>query len=345
MVRRHPVALSIALAGAMTLAGCSDLPGAFDTTLDDVAVASKVWGDPWVAPDSATAPGPGYGSNGWVDREVARRTTPYRSPVEAAAEAELGAAAAAGWVPTSSGCEGDEVRVALVGPDAALASLVVTPDGGGSEVVLSAVTPHHLDKDWAAPSPATDTCLDGGEDDYTEPPGGSEPLRESDVPEADGASWQAEELPDESKLLLAAVNTDPALSALDVQVTEPTLDEGDNRRRAPAAETTVEATDLRALADLLPGWQLTYAACGAEGPVRATFLGDLDAGPAVIGALVEPSGATLRVTLPVAEGPEPTWLAAITELTDTRCWRRTPRRLVVDGTPAVLPDVLTPIAD
>ncbi|MDR7253230.1 hypothetical protein J2X46_002215 [Nocardioides sp. BE266] len=339
VVRRHALVLSLLLAAA--LAACSSEPGLVSDA-GDLDVAVSVWSDAWVAASHATVAGPSLGSNGQVDRVVARRETSYDAGVEAAARAELRVAAASGWETTSSTC-GDTVEVALVSANEdALAQLVVTPDGEGASVALQVAARHHLDTVWKTPEPVDGTCLDGESPAFEAPPLASDPLREGE-PEEREAEWEET---DAAQDFVDAVNADPAMAALGVEVTVPKLDDGVNRRQAPGAEVDTTVESLQELAERLTGWRLTYAACGGGGPVRATFVQDIADGHAVVSAEVRPDGTTLRVTLPVTEGPTGEWLDGIQVLDPTACMQsEAPRRLEAYGTPAVLPSVLTPIAD
>ena len=271
-VRRHAVVLTALLAAP--LAGCSDAtPGALDSDASDYAAASAVWRDPWVAPTVAMAPGPGLGTDGWVTRVVGGRTTSYDVPVEPAATAELTAAAEAGWFPTSSAC-GGTLSVALAGPDGALATLVVSPSGGGSEVRVAALTPHHLDDDWSVPDAVDRTCLDGGPSDLVELPESSEPLRTAELPDAESVGWESDELTDDDVALREEVNAD--LESKEMAVIPPLgLNTGENWRRAPGTEASVVADGLTALGSTLEGWTLTWTACGGGAPDA----GDVRPGP------------------------------------------------------------------
>ncbi|WP_210649633.1 hypothetical protein [Nocardioides sp. SYSU D00065] len=338
MVRRHAVVLSVLL--APVLAGCSDDP-AIGSDRADLAAAIAVWSDPWVAPTSATVAGPALGSNGQVDRVVGRRTTPYAVEVPAAAAQELRAARAAGWAPTSSTC-GDTVHVALAGPGDAAAQLTVAPDGAGAEVAVQAVTAHHLDETWAVPASVERTCLDGESAPFEPPPLGSAPLGDAEASDEESAEWTDDDAPGE---LVEEVNADPALAALGVRVASPRLETGVNRRRAPAAEVTTGATTLDEVLTVLPGWRPTFAACGGGGGTLATFVRNLGSATAVVTAEVGPEGTSLRVTLPIAEAPAPTWLEDLRALEQPACRgdvSRHARRTT--GTPAVLPSDLTPLA-
>jgi hypothetical protein len=225
------------------------------------------------------------------------------------------------------------------GPGDAVAQLVVTRDGASSEAALQVATPHHLDTDWAPPAPADSTCVDGDAPTFEPPPLQSAPLGDDDTDE-DRAEWSAASAAD----VVGVANADPALAGLGVEVPAPTLREGVNRRRAPVAEADTAIGSLEELASQLPGWDLTYVVCGGTGPVRATFL---HAGlPAVLAAEVRPEGTTLRVTLPMPEGPQGDWLADLEPLDPATCpTGDAPSAPTTYGIPAVLPTELTPIAD
>ncbi|MBC2931986.1 hypothetical protein [Nocardioides sp. zg-1228] len=342
MVRRHAVLSAVAVVTAAVLAGCSDDAGIVSDA-SDVDAAVAVWSDPWVAPTSATVAGPALGSRGQVDRVVAQRTTPYAAGVERAARAELRVARSAGWAPTSSTCD-DAVRVALVAPTQdAVAQLVVAPDGDGASAAVQVVGRHHLDTAWAVPDPVERTCLDAESPPFEAPPLASAPIGDAGATDAD-AAWEADD-PDGVDALLEQAAADPGLADLGLRVASVSLEEGVNRRRAPAAETTADVTTLAELAGRLPGWRLTYAACGGGGATLATFVRELDAGPAVLTARLGAGGTDLRVTLPVTGGPDPTRVVELPELDDPACTGDTtlrPRH--ARGVPAVLPSDLTPIA-
>lgn len=342
VVRGHAVVLTLALA-APALAGCSAGPRIVSDG-SDLDAAAAVWSDPWVAPTSATVAGPALGSDGQVTRVVGRRSTAYATGVEVAARAEVDLAADAGWRPTSSTC-GTTVQVALVGPDDALAQLVVTPDGGSATAALQVVVPHHLDTGWEAPDPVADTCLDGRATGFVPPPLQSRPVGEEDADDVgtDAAAWP-DDRPDDGAV--AAASSDPGLVALGLRVVAPRLETGVNRRRAPAAEATVTARSLARLARRLAGWDLTYAACGAGGPVRATFARDLDGSPAVLSVSLAGGDAQVRVVLPATDGPAPGWLDGLEPLDPTTaCAEPDDSLLEVLGVPAVLPDALTRVVD
>ena len=345
MVRCHAVVLTALLAAP--LAGCGYIdstPGALDSDASDVAAASAVWRDPWVAPTVAMAPGPGLGTTGWVTRVVGGRTTSYDVPVEAAATDELAVAAAAGWSPTSSAC-GSDLSVTLAGPDGALASLVVSPSAGGSEVRVAALTRHHLDDDWSVPDPVERTCLDGGASEVAEVaelPESSEPLRTAALPEAESAGWESDEPTDDDEALVEEVNADLAAKDL-TEVRGPQLTTGESWRRAPASEMTVDADGLAALGSTLEGWTLTWTACGGGAPTRATYVRPFGAGPAVAHATLLDGKALLRVTLPIPEAPADDAVADLPPLTTSPCLGEVDE-LTVAGTPAVLPTELTPVA-
>ncbi|MBS2940375.1 hypothetical protein KDN32_21775 [Nocardioides sp. J2M5] len=331
------------LLAAPALAGCSSGPQVVSDRSDlDAAVA--VWTDPWVAPTSATVAGPALGSDGQVTRVVGRRSTTYASGVEDAARAELDLAAGAGWRPTSSTC-GTTVQVALVGPDDALAQLVVAPDAGSATAALQVVVPHHLDTGWRAPAPVADTCLDARGTGFVPPPLQSSPIGEDEADDVEDAAagWPDG---DTDGGAVEAAAADPALVGLGLRVTAPRLEAGVNRRRAPAAQSSVTARSLPRLARRLPGWDLTYAACGAGGPVRATFVGDVDGSPAVVSASLADGDALVRVVLPATGAPEPGWLDDLETLDPaTTCAGPDDGRLEEHGTPAVLPDALTRVVD
>lgn len=333
-------ALVPALLLAPVLTACSgDAELASDASDLDVAVG--VWSDPWVAPTSARVAGPELGSDGMLDRVVARRETSYATPVRQAARAELRLARATGWDTTSSSCA-DTVQVSLTSPDQdAVAQLVVAPALRGSEVALEVAVRHHLDSSWRVPDAGT-TCLDGD----TAPPFVTPPLSGKvlgDATEDRDAEW---EQGDPAEDFIDAVDADPAMQDLGITVAVPRIDDGVNRRQAPAAEADVPVGSLQELVAVLPGWRLTSAACGAGGPVRATFVQDVADGHAVLSADVRPDGTTVRVTLPMTEGPTGEWLDGTEVVAPTACLAADPpRRLEAYGTPAVLPTVLTPIAD
>lgn len=338
--RRHAVVLTTLLAAP--LAGCSDAtPGALDSDASDYAAARAVWRDPWVAPTAAMAPGPGLGTDGWVTRVVGGRTTSYDVPVERAATAELTTAAEAGWFPTSSACKAS-FSVALAGPDGALATLVVSPSAGGSEVRVAALTPHHLDDDWAVPDVVDRTCLDGGPSDLAELPESSEPLRTAGLPEAESVGWESDELTDGDLALREEVNAD--LESKEIAVIPPLgLATGENWRRAPGTEASVVADGLTALGRTLEGWTLTWTACGGGAPTRATYARSFDHGPVVAYATLVDGFASVRFTLPIPEAPADDSVADLAPLTRSPCMGEVDQ-LTVTGTPAVLPTELTPLA-
>ncbi|RYB93926.1 hypothetical protein EUA93_05875 [Nocardioides oleivorans] len=342
MVRRHAVVLTLALAAPL-LAACSGDP---EITSDrsDLERAVAVWSDPWVAPDSATVAGPALGSNGQVDRVVARRTTSYDRDVASAARSELHAAKSHGWLRTSSTC-GDAVQVALVSPSGdALAQLVVTPEGDGAEAALQVVTRHHLDATWPAPDTIELTCLNSQSPTFVAPPIQSTPLGDASAVDDAPAEWQDEA---GASALLDEVNADPALESVGVRVAAPRLEDGVNRRLAPAGVGSTAARSLGGLAAELDGWTLTSAACGGGGSTRGTFVRSYGDGWAVLAATITDDTADLRVTLPVDEGPDPAWLGDLVPVEGSVCvdgpTSRLPRQS--DGVPAVLPSDLTPIAD
>ena len=300
-----------------------------------------MWRDPWVAPTVAMAPGPGLGTDGWVTRVVGGRTTSYDVPVEPAATAELTAAAEAGWFPTSSAC-GGTLSVALVGPDGALATLVVSPSGGGSEVRVAALTPHHLDDDWSVPDAVDRTCLDGGPSDLVELPESSEPLRTAELPDAESVGWESDELTDDDVALREEVSAD--LESKEIAAIPPLgLNTGENWRRAPGTEASVVADGLTALGSTLEGWTLTWTACGGGAPTRATYARSFDHGPAVAYATLVGDRASLRVTLPIPEAPADDSVTDLAPLTTSPCMGEVDE-LTVTGTPAILPTELTPVA-
>lgn len=309
----------------------------------DVVAAAAVWTDPWVAPTDATVAGPGLGSNGFVSRTVGSRVTRYDAPVRAVAADELALALDAGWMPTSSACN-ETIEIALVagGGSLATALLTVAIDGDRTVASVEAYTPHHLDTGWTQPSPIGQSCLDNGVDDLVPPVADSAPERSDDPPDTGTPSWKRGTPSADERDVLDRLAADPALLRLGANVVVSDRPTGVNRRVAYGTETTTGATTLDGLVEQLPGWDLTYAACGGGGPVRATFLGaDLDV---VLAATIDADGATVTVTTPVIEGPAPTWLDELAPLDERRCLGGTPDHLVADGTPAVLPSVLTPIA-
>jgi hypothetical protein len=339
VVRRHAVVLTLGLTAPL-LAGCSSGPS-FSSDKDDLVAATSVWSDAWVAPTAATVAGPALGSNGQVDRVVGRRTTTYAADVEAVVRAELDLAAKSAWAPTSSTC-GDSVQVALAGPGDALAQLVVTPDGEASKAAIQAVTRFHLDSDWPVPDTIDGTCLDGESPGFEAPPLQSAPMGDRDPGEV--AEWADDRTDDR---VVAAAAADPGLEALGIRVADTRLEGGMNRRRAPAAEVQVAADTLADLAgELGPGWQLTYAACGADGPSRGTFMSVLDGLPAVAAVSLSDGEADVRVTLTTAQGPDGYWLSETAVLDPgIACLPRDASGpLLTYGSPAVLPGSLTPIA-
>ena len=342
VVRRHAVLTGAVLTGLLAASALTACSTGLAITSDraDLDAAVAVWTDGWVAPTSATVAGPALGSNGQVSRVVARRTTDYATDVERTTRSELRIARAAGWAPTSSTC-GDTVQVALVGPDA-LAQLVVTPDGGGASAAVQVVTRHHLDATWPSPNPIARTCLDTTSPPFEPPPLRSGPLGDAGAVDDTPVEWDDDS---SSSALVDAANADPALSALGLEVATPSLSTGVNRRRPPAGEGSAPPATLGALAAELDGWALTFAACGGRGPTLATFVRSFDGSPAVVTASLAPDGTGLRVTLPVAEGPDPAWLADAAPLEDSACLgdaAALPRQ--AHGVPAVLPTDLTPVA-
>jgi hypothetical protein len=341
MVRRLPLLLtSLALLLTPALAACST-DSRLVSDAGDLDVAVHVWSDAWVAPTAATVAGPSLGSDGMLDRVVARRETSYATGVRAAARSELRVARSTGWATTSSTCQ-DTVQIALVSPNEdALAQLVVTPDDQGSTASLQVAVRHHLDASWPVPEVVDGTCLDGDSRAFVPPPLSGESL--GSVTDDRAAEWQHS---DPAEDFVDAVDADPAMQQLGVAVEVPRLQDGTNRRQAPAAEVDTTVDSLADLAGRLSGWRLTYAACGGGGPVRATFVQDIADGHAVLTAEVRPEGSQVRVTLPMTEGPTGEWLDAIQVLDPTACTgTEAPRRLETYGTPAVLPTALTPIAD
>ena len=342
VVRRHAVVLTAVAGLAAGLTGCADAtPGALDSDATDYAAASAVWQDPWVAPTAATVAGPALGSNALLTRVVGGRTTPYDVPAEAAAAAELAVASAAGWAPTSSEC-GAGVSIHLAGPGGALAALVATPSGAGSEVRVAVLTRHHLDDDWVVPEPVTETCIDGGPAHLVELPESSEPLRTADLPDTESVEWAADDLPATDDALRDEVNAELAAADLG-EIPSLVLSTGENHRRAAATEATISAADLTAVARTLDGWTLTWTACGGGAPTRATYVRSFDHGPAVAHATLIGGKALLRFTLPIAEAPADTVVAGLPALDGSPCLGEVDE-LTVAGTPAVLPTELTPIA-
>lgn len=339
VVRRHAVVLTLALSAPL-LAACSSEPEITSTQADlDAAIA--VWNDSWVAATSATVAGPALGSNGQVNRVVARRTTTYASDVEAVVRAELDLALKSAWQPTSSTC-GDSVQVALVGPGGSLAQLVVTPDGDEATAAVQVVTRHHLDADWSVPEAIAGTCLDGESPSFEAPPLQSAPMGDQDTDD-DVAEW-TDDGSDED--VVAAAAADPGLQALGITVPDTRLEAGVNRRQAPAAEADVAAGSLADLAaELGEGWRLTYAACGAGGPDRGTFLATLDDSVAVAAVSVSDGRAEVRVTLPTSQGPGGSWLGDGADLDPGVTCLPTDADgpLLTYGSPAVLPSDLTPV--
>ena len=340
MVRRHTVVLSALLVTGLT--SCSDAtPGALDSDTSDYAAASRVWQDPWVAPTAAMVAGPGLGTNGLVTRVVAGRTTPYDRDVETVAAAELAVAAASGWEPTSSACEGT-VSITLAGPEGAVASLVVTRDDAGAEVRVAALTRHHLDDDWVVPDVVEKTCLDGADGDLEGLPESSEPQRSADLPDSESVVWEVDEPSTTDADLLSEVNAE--LSANDLGEIPPLrLQTGESWRRAPGRELTFAAADLEALDTRLEGWTLTWTACGGGAPTRATYVRSFDNGPAVAHATLIGGQAVVRLTLPITEAPRDAAVTELPPLSSSPCLGPVDV-LTVAGTPAVLPTELTPIA-
>ena len=224
-VRRQALLLTALL--LPTLAACSDdAELASDTS--DLDAAIVVWSDPWVAPTTATVAGPALGSDGMLDRVVARRETSYDTGVRATARVELGAARAAGWSPTSSTCT-DRVEVALASRDGdAVARLVVSRERPGSVAELQVAARHHLDSSWQAPDAVDATCLD---DDaaptFVAPPLSGEAL--GGVTDDRDAEWQHS---DPAEDFVEAVDDDPSMQDLGVTVAVPRLQDGVNRRQA-----------------------------------------------------------------------------------------------------------------
>ena len=334
-------AMVLVVLGAFA-SGCSTTDD-LGSDSSDVVAATHVWTDPWVAPTDATIAGPGFGSNGFVSRTVGIRNTTYEAPVRAVAAGELALALEAGWMPTSSACD-ETVVIALAagGGSSATALLTVAPEDRSTVARVEAYTPHHLDTDRTQPAPVEQTCLDTGVDDLVPPVADSVPERSDDPPDTGSPSWKRGAPSADERDVLDRLAADPALSRLGAKVFVSDLSTGNNRRSAYGTEITTSATTLDELVGQLPGWDLTYAACGGGGPVRATFLGtDLDV---VLAATIDDDGAAVAVTTPIVEGPVPTWLDDIVPLDESRCLDGTRDALVADGTPAVLPTSLTPIA-
>lgn len=64
----------------------------------------------------------------------------------------------------------------------------------------------------------------------------------------------------------------------------------------------------------------------------------------VLSATIHDGRAELHVSAPIVEGPSPSWLDELAPLDGSKCSAETPDVLVADGSPAILPDQMTPVA-
>ena len=151
-------AVTVALAGALLLGGCSQLPGDYYATDVDVSRAERVWADPWVAPSRPAVPRAGYGSNGLVDRTAGGRGTTYVGlRAIPAVRQEVAVARSFGWELVGVTCSEEQVRAVLTrgGTDleeAAVARVDAEEDTttrpyAVASVSVTAEVPHHLDDD------------------------------------------------------------------------------------------------------------------------------------------------------------------------------------------------------
>lgn len=337
--------VALVATAALVLAGCESDPD-LASDLADVEAAAGVWTDPWVAPTVLRVPAPS--GNGAVRRVAGARETTYALGVREAARAELALAGAMGWQVASASC-GEEIELTLVrgsGTGAALASLVVTRERAGATASVEALVRHHLDTDWTVPAPADGSCLDGGSAPaYAAPPPDGPPLRADAPPERKPVSWERDEPSSAEAEALDALTADPGLAALGLTLSSTGARRGVNNRLASGASGRTEL-DLAGIVDALPGWELTFAACGG-GPTRATFVDAARTATLAVSRGTGPGADTeLTVVGPVLEGVATPWLDDLVPLTDPTCLAGGPvgdEVVHASGTPAALPSVLPPV--
>lgn len=352
VVRRHAALIAVA---ACLLAGCSRGAEGLPTGLD-FQRAQTVWSDPWLAPDRALVPEAGWGSpDGYVRREAGTRTTAYRGGTpEAVLSREVAAALARGWVLTGATCT-DQHAVSLARGDGldsgATAVAVATREGRALEVVVTGSVPHHLDGSWPAPGaeldPA-DTCLKGGPDTELVDVSLSEPFGEVQDTDGTESEWQRDEGGPEQAQLLEAVNEDPWVQEIGLNVGSADLAADDAMRRAPTGRAEVTGTPLTDLVDGMGGWELTWASCGRGRPTELTarFLTGVGSAVARISAVGD--RVTVSVALPMPEAPVNEWVSGVPKLdADARCLAGPPpgRRIVTEGIPVATVAESQPIAD
>lgn len=362
-------ALTVALAGALLLGGCSQLPGDYYATDVDVSRAERVWSDPWVAPSSPAVPRAGYGSNGLVDRTAGGRSTTYVGlRAIPAVRQEVAVARSFGWELVGVTCGEEQVRAVLTrgGTDlekAAVARVDAEEDTTSrpyavASVSVTAEVPHHLDEDWPDLGPAVpteETCLAGGTGHSAPDLPDGKPRGPADD-DVDVPEWSDDGLTADEQARLDAASADPWLAAqtgggFDAP---PKTPEGNRVRHSPSRSGTLTpgpaqptAMVAAVVADM-DGWVLTYAACSRATGAVATLRLDTDDGPvtARLEAVPREEGTlTWEVAVPVIAGPDLSSFDQVPALDGSTCLdsASAPKEPVVEGIPVGVPGEQQPM--
>jgi len=287
VVTGRPRRLVVALAASalvLTLAGCVPLDGRTYPNATDLARASRIWNDRWLAP-TRTQVVESVGRVGLpeLSRDVGgRRYLTTAAPADAVV-AEVRAAQASGWVLTGVTCDTaeDSVRVSLatggVDPDsAAIAgiqtyrwsefSLPATATGSDqvpadriAEVVIWAEVPHHLDQGWPDPEPIAldDTCLVGGtvsvpaaQPDLPQAPmdAAGAGITDLDDPTTKVQGWKSTEPTAQERDAVEMLSGDKTLTNLGITLSEGGAQEATGARGSPEGTSPARAVPTDRLA-------------------------------------------------------------------------------------------------
>ncbi len=301
--------LSVVLV-ALSLVGCSDPDGRYLTNAVDIERATRIWNDPWAAPDTTIA-ATGEPDRRRLLRVVANRAHRTSAAPKDAVLGEIRAAQAVGWELTGVSCAargvGVDASLKRSGnlDQAATAWVIVNAEEPGvvpratpSDAVepnapdpysplltvkVGVEVPHHLDREWPDPPAVAveDTCLaDAVPGVEAQPDPGDMPLLAGGrMPGKATKPTHAEQnLPDSLLEAFDVATADLVLIRLGL-----TLDPDPIAYYSPQGVSPPQVTVATTLVDTVgqataEGWSLTYTGCWASGMTVAELHRDLTSG-------------------------------------------------------------------